>query len=86
MEWTTAHSSCIGPFVTMGIQVVGHHPPTTESTESEPTPKIYRMYIFAPNEVVAKSRFWYFYNEGVGVSRHQCLHPKLEWSRHLTQR
>lgn len=23
-------------------------------------PKLYRMRIFAPNEVVAKSRFWYF--------------------------
>jgi hypothetical protein len=43
----------------MGLQeyqVVGRHLPT----ESEPTPKIYRMRIFAPNEVVAKSRFWYF--------------------------
>ncbi|KAJ3724162.1 ribosomal L18ae/LX protein domain-containing protein [Lentinula guzmanii] len=38
------------------FQIVGRHLPT----ESEPTPKIYRMRIFAPNEVVAKSRFWYF--------------------------
>ena len=37
-------------------QVVGRH----LTTENEPTPKIYRMRIFAPNEVVAKSRFWYF--------------------------
>ncbi len=37
-------------------QVVGRHLPT----ENDPTPKIYRMRIFAPNEVVAKSRFWYF--------------------------
>ena len=37
-------------------QVVGRHLPTA----NEPTPKIYRMRIFAPNEVVAKSRFWYF--------------------------
>ncbi|KAI0360502.1 hypothetical protein OH77DRAFT_1393750 [Trametes cingulata] len=37
-------------------QVVGRHLPS----EAEPTPKIYRMRIFAPNEVVAKSRFWYF--------------------------
>ena len=37
-------------------QVVGRHLPT----EAEPTPKLYRMRIFAPNEVVAKSRFWYF--------------------------
>ncbi|KAF7288530.1 60S ribosomal protein L20 [Mycena chlorophos] len=38
------------------FQVIGRHLPT----EHEPTPKIYRMRIFAPNEVVAKSRFWYF--------------------------
>jgi len=37
-------------------QVVGRHLPT----EADPTPKIYRMRIFALNEVVAKSRFWYF--------------------------
>jgi large subunit ribosomal protein L18Ae len=43
----------------MGLQeyqIVGRHLPT----DAEPTPKIYRMRIFAPNEVVAKSRFWYF--------------------------
>nr|GAT60249.1 predicted protein [Mycena chlorophos]GAT60250.1 predicted protein [Mycena chlorophos] len=38
------------------FQVIGRHLPT----EHEPTPKIYRMRIFAPNQVVAKSRFWYF--------------------------
>ena len=38
------------------FQIVGRHLPTT----AEPTPKLYRMRIFAPNEVVAKSRFWYF--------------------------
>ncbi len=46
-------------FCQMGLteyQVVGRHLPT----EHEPNPKIYRMRIFAPNEVVAKSRFWYF--------------------------
>jgi large subunit ribosomal protein L18Ae len=37
-------------------QVVGRHLPT----DAEPNPKIYRMRIFASNEVVAKSRFWYF--------------------------
>lgn len=41
-------------------QIVGRHLPT----ESDPTPKIYRMRIFAPNEVVAKSRFWYFLRYG----------------------
>jgi len=38
------------------FQIVGRHLPTV----SDPNPKIYRMRIFAPNEVVAKSRFWYF--------------------------
>ncbi|KAF2839382.1 60S ribosomal protein L20 [Patellaria atrata CBS 101060] len=37
-------------------QVIGRHLPT----ETNPTPKLYRMRIFAPNQVVAKSRFWYF--------------------------
>ena len=37
-------------------QVIGRHLPT----ESNATPKLYRMRIFAPNTVVAKSRFWYF--------------------------
>lgn len=36
--------------------VIGRHLPT----EKEPTPKLYRMRIFAKNETVAKSRFWYF--------------------------
>lgn len=37
-------------------QVIGRHLPT----ETNPTPKLYRMRIFATNTVVAKSRFWYF--------------------------
>ena len=37
-------------------QVIGRHLPT----DTNPTPKLYRMRIFAPNTVVAKSRFWYF--------------------------
>ncbi|KAK8211318.1 60S ribosomal protein L20B [Zalaria obscura] len=37
-------------------QVIGRHLPS----EANPAPKLYRMRIFAPNEVVAKSRFWYF--------------------------
>ena len=44
-------------------QVVGRHLPT----EADPTPKIYRMRIFALNEVVAKSRFWYFL---------RCVYPR----------
>ncbi|KAI9725651.1 MAG: 60S ribosomal protein L20 [Chrysothrix sp. TS-e1954] len=38
------------------FQVIGRHLPT----DAQPTPKLYRMRIFAPNEIVAKSRFWYF--------------------------
>ena len=37
-------------------QVIGRHLPT----DTNLTPKLYRMRIFAPNTVVAKSRFWYF--------------------------
>ncbi|KAF8317093.1 60S ribosomal protein L18A [Clavulina sp. PMI_390] len=37
-------------------QVIGRHLPT----EAEPTPKLYRMRVFASNEVIAKSRFWYY--------------------------
>lgn len=36
--------------------VIGRRLPT----EREPTPKLYRMRIFAKNETHAKSRFWYF--------------------------
>jgi large subunit ribosomal protein L18Ae len=37
-------------------QVVGRRLPT----ETEPIPKLFRMRLFAVNDVVAKSRFWYF--------------------------
>ncbi|KAG8933573.1 60S ribosomal protein L20 [Tulasnella sp. 419] len=37
-------------------QVIGRKLPTA----TDPNPKLYRMRIFAPNETVAKSRFWYF--------------------------
>lgn len=37
-------------------QVIGRHLPS----DTNPNPKLYRMRIFAPNTVVAKSRFWYF--------------------------
>lgn len=36
--------------------VIGRHLPT----EREPNPTLYRMRLFAVNETVAKSRFWYF--------------------------
>lgn len=37
-------------------QVVGRRSPTKD----QPNPKIYRMRIFAPNQIVAVSRYWYF--------------------------
>uniref|UniRef100_A0A7R9ZDU8 60S ribosomal protein L18a n=1 Tax=Pseudictyota dubia TaxID=2749911 RepID=A0A7R9ZDU8_9STRA len=40
-------------------QVVGRKVPT----ETDPAPQIFRMRIFAPNEVTAKSRFWYFLHQ-----------------------
>uniref|UniRef100_A0A8D0L6P4 Large ribosomal subunit protein eL20 n=1 Tax=Sphenodon punctatus TaxID=8508 RepID=A0A8D0L6P4_SPHPU len=40
-------------------KVVGRCLPTPKC----PTPPLYRMRIFAPNHVVAKSRFWYFVSQ-----------------------
>ena len=37
-------------------QVIGRKLPSAQ----DPTPQLYKMRIFAPNEVVAKSRFFYF--------------------------
>ncbi|QWW24703.1 hypothetical protein CA7LBN_003560 [Candidozyma auris] len=37
-------------------QIIGRRLPT----EAVPEPKLFRMRIFAPNAVVAKSRYWYF--------------------------
>lgn len=37
-------------------QVIGRKLPS----EKDVSPKLYRMRVFAPNEVVAKSRFWYY--------------------------
>ena len=56
-------ADCLAYLVLTGLaqaiheyQVVGRHKPT----ETDPKPSLYRMRIFAPNEVVAKSRYWYF--------------------------
>ncbi|ROT35006.1 ribosomal L18ae protein family [Sodiomyces alkalinus F11] len=38
------------------FEIIGRHLPT----ETNPTPTLYRMTIFAPNVIVAKSRYWYF--------------------------
>ncbi|KAJ5763605.1 60S ribosomal protein L20-B [Penicillium manginii] len=40
-------------------QVIGRALPK----EDAPSPKLYRMRVFAPNTVVAKSRFWYFMSQ-----------------------
>ena len=40
-------------------QVVGRKAPT----KTDENPSAYRMKIFAPNEVMAKSRFWYFMHQ-----------------------
>merc|ERR1711964_455811 len=37
-------------------QVIGRKLPS----DKDASPKLYRMRVFAPNEVVAKSRFWYY--------------------------
>lgn len=41
------------------FQIVGRKAPT----DKEPNPPAYRMKLFAPNEVLAKSRFWYFLHQ-----------------------
>lgn len=40
-------------------QVIGRKAPTA----LDPEPQVYRMKLFAPNEVVARSRFWYFMHQ-----------------------
>ena len=40
-------------------QVIGRKAPT----EVEPNPSAFRMKLFANNEVIAKSRFWYFMHQ-----------------------
>jgi len=40
-------------------QVVGRHAPT----EEHPNPEAYRMIIFAPSVVIARSKFWYFLHQ-----------------------
>lgn len=46
-------------------QVVGRKTPT----EKDAKPKLFRMRLFAPNEVVAKSRFWYFLKQNAKVKK-----------------
>lgn len=44
-------------------QVVGRKAPRVDGSEEEKNPPAYRMKLFAPNEVMAKSRFWYFMHQ-----------------------
>lgn len=54
---TTEHcTDCLPLGRLQEYEVIGRHLPT----EANPTPAMYRMTIFAPNETVAKSRYWYF--------------------------
>uniref|UniRef100_A0A4X2L113 Uncharacterized protein n=1 Tax=Vombatus ursinus TaxID=29139 RepID=A0A4X2L113_VOMUR len=58
-------------------KVVGRCLPTPKS----PVPPLFRMPIFAPNHVVAKSQFWYFVSQmkkmkkssGEIILRHMCV-------------
>ena len=51
--------------------------------DDDPEPKVYRMRVFAPNTVVAKSRFWTFmrkqkkikHSHGELIAIHQVLFP-----------
>jgi hypothetical protein len=58
--WYTVYRMITNSTIRLGrlteYQVIGRHLPS----EANPAPKLYRMRIFAPNTVVAKSRFWYF--------------------------
>ncbi len=47
------------------FEVIGRHKAEGQDRE----PKIYRMKLFAPNEVVAKSRFWYYMSKQCKVKR-----------------
>ena len=46
-------------------EVIGRVTPT----EKKPDPKIYRMRIFTPNAVVAKSKYWYFISKLVKAKK-----------------
>lgn len=75
-------------------KVIGRKLPS----EKEPNPPLYRMRIFAPDHIVAKSRFWYFLRqlrkfkkttgEIVSVQQVKCMPLKRSIKclelRHLT--
>jgi hypothetical protein len=45
------------------MQVVGRKAKTAVDEANGVEPKAYRMKLFAPNEIIAKSRFWYFMHQ-----------------------
>ena len=45
--------------------VVGRRLPT----EKEPKPKLYRIRVFTPNEIIARSKFWYYMSRLCNVKR-----------------
>jgi hypothetical protein len=49
-------------------------------SEAEPSPKLYRMRIFAVNPVVARSRFWYFLKQLKKVVSWHCI--RFQYSRY----
>uniref|UniRef100_A0A673U0N2 Uncharacterized protein n=1 Tax=Suricata suricatta TaxID=37032 RepID=A0A673U0N2_SURSU len=68
-------------------KVVGRCLPTPKCH----TPPLYRMRIFAPNHVVAKSRFWYFVSQlkkmkkSSGEIVYSCLRFSPSQARSLSQ-
>jgi large subunit ribosomal protein L18Ae len=44
-------------------QVVGRKAPIVSDVDVEANPPAYRMKIFAPNQVMARSKFWYFMHQ-----------------------
>jgi large subunit ribosomal protein L18Ae len=69
--------------------VVGRHHPT----EKNPSPKIYKMRIFANDVVRAKSKFWYFLKKfdkvkkasGEILAIHEVIILSLYYFRSLTE-
>lgn len=65
IEAASERDACVLTYVPLGswklreYKVVGRCLPTPKCH----TPPLYRMRIFAPNHVVAKSRFWYFVSQ-----------------------
>lgn len=60
------------------FQVLGRMKPSPKN----PEPKVYRMKLFATNEVTAKSKFWYFIRCAAPRRAVAARRPaKLTWPR-----